>query len=327
MIPPSRLRAERIRFKIICSGPGEMVVTEPRQYHAVVNATTSFAVATNFTFPNEDPIPTKLSLCYQDGLYRLEHPMIRKLRTKRKEHDSQLEAPPRKKRPSLHKPLETPVVEILVRETTSRGAILRFMTVVHAWRKVDDDVRGQLSRIGKCDESLRLATLDTLRISCGKKSELFSFLEILTGVHLVRNLKHRVNNVVAPEAIDELLEARGLDKQQDRKSVLNELAACRKWDRLCGNGVYDGILCFVPPVFRYKGEVTRKYIQEKMSRADYKLFFSILQKVKYVERLCEVGKAFQEEIFGSGEFERRLFEAQTAGELSQLGLEGLLQLL
>jgi hypothetical protein len=30
IIPPSRLRAEKIEFDIICSGPGEMVLTQPR---------------------------------------------------------------------------------------------------------------------------------------------------------------------------------------------------------------------------------------------------------------------------------------------------------
>lgn len=110
-----------------------MVLTQPRQYHAVINRTASFAIATNFVLPNEDPILKRLSLCHLDGLYHLENRMIRKLRhAKRKEHGSQLEAPLRKKRPSLHKPLETSVVEVLVRETTSRDAILRFMTVVQA---------------------------------------------------------------------------------------------------------------------------------------------------------------------------------------------------
>lgn len=57
VIHPSILRAENIEFDIICSGPGEMVLTQPRQYHAVINRTASLAIATNFVLPNEDPFP------------------------------------------------------------------------------------------------------------------------------------------------------------------------------------------------------------------------------------------------------------------------------
>ncbi len=104
IIPPSILRAENIEFDIICSGPGEMVLAQPRQYHAVINRTASFAIATNFVLPNEDPIPKTLSLCPDDGLCLLEHRMIRKFgHAKRKGYASQLEAPPRRKKPDrLH---------------------------------------------------------------------------------------------------------------------------------------------------------------------------------------------------------------------------------
>lgn len=41
VITLARLRAERIRFETVCAGPGDMVVTQPRQYHLVVNLTDS----------------------------------------------------------------------------------------------------------------------------------------------------------------------------------------------------------------------------------------------------------------------------------------------
>jgi len=329
VIHPSRLRAENIEFDIICSGPGEMVLTQPRQYHAVINRTASFAIATNFVMPNEDPIPKRLSLCHLDGLYHLEHQMIRKLRhARRKEYDSQLEAPLRRKKPRLYGPPEISVVEVLVRETTSRDAILRFMTVVHAWRRVGDDFRGQLSQIGKCDESRRPEALDTLRIGCRENSQLFSFLEMLASVHLVRNLERHITTV-APKAIDKLLEIRGLpDTKQNRKSIRNELTAYQKWDQLCGETptyIYDGILCFVPPVFKDYQEVTRTQVQ-RLSGDDTASFCSMLQEIECVQHLCEVGRAFQIGIFGSMEFKERPFEVQQ-GNLSELDFEGLLQLL
>ncbi|KAH7016073.1 uncharacterized protein B0I36DRAFT_377781 [Microdochium trichocladiopsis] len=305
-----------IEFDIICSGPGDMVLTQPRQYHAVINRTASFAIATNFVLPNEDPIPKTLSLCPDDGLYHLEHRMIRKLgHAKRKGYASQLEAPPRRKRPKLHKPLELSVAEVLAHETTNRDAILRFMAVVRAWREVE-----------KCNN--RTQALDTLRMAFRENSQLFSFLEILASVHLVRNLERRIT-VIAPEAIDSLLEIRGLPHtEQSRRSIRNELTAYQKWDQLCGATsayTYEGILCFAPPVFRDYREVTRKQVQH-LTRDDIALFRSKLQEVEHVQRLCEAGRAFQMGIFGSAEFTERPFEARQRN-LSELDLEDLLQLL
>jgi hypothetical protein len=172
--------------------------------------------------------------------------------------------------------------------------------------------------------------LDTLRISFREKSQLFSFLEILTGVHLARNLPRHIT-IVTSETIDGLLESRGLPRtKQYRRSVHKELAVYRKWGQLCGAApayVYEGILCFVPPVFKDYQEVTRKQVQESMSIADTTLFCSMLQEVEYVQRLCEVGKAFQMGIFGSAEFKGRPFEAQPYGNLSKLDLDDLVQLL
>lgn len=71
LIRPDRLRKEGIDFDLLCARPGIMVVTKPRQYHAVINLTTSFAIATNFILPGEEAIPLDLLVCKQDGLYGL----------------------------------------------------------------------------------------------------------------------------------------------------------------------------------------------------------------------------------------------------------------
>jgi hypothetical protein len=60
---------EEIEFRIELAGPGVMLATEPRQYHAVVNLTASFAIATNFVLPDEELIPYELVVCPRDGLY------------------------------------------------------------------------------------------------------------------------------------------------------------------------------------------------------------------------------------------------------------------
>ncbi|KAK4032046.1 hypothetical protein C8A01DRAFT_20829, partial [Parachaetomium inaequale] len=130
-------------------------------------------------------------------------------------------------------------------------------------------------------------------------------------------------------AIDSLLGIRGLlYTEQSRRTIRNELTAYQKWDQLYGATsvyTYEGILCFVPPIFKDYRQVTRKQVQH-LSKDDISLFRSKLQGVAYVERLCEVGRAFQIGVFGSMEFTERPFEVRQ-GNLSELDLEDLLQLL
>lgn len=57
-----------------------MMVTEPRQYHAVINLTASLAIATNFILPGEEAIPNRLVVCEQDGLNEIRNPKISRLR-------------------------------------------------------------------------------------------------------------------------------------------------------------------------------------------------------------------------------------------------------
>lgn len=85
------------------------------------------------------------------------------------------------------------------------------MATVCLWRKVHDDLRGQLSLISTYDKDRRLVALDMLRATCSNKSKLLSFLEILTSVHLARNVDRRISTI-APEAIDTLFENRGLQE-------------------------------------------------------------------------------------------------------------------
>ncbi|KAK3360767.1 hypothetical protein B0T25DRAFT_447357, partial [Lasiosphaeria hispida] len=63
LISPRRLKLESIQFKLICAGPGEMVITEPRQYYAVINLTASLAISTNFVFLGEEALPATLAQC------------------------------------------------------------------------------------------------------------------------------------------------------------------------------------------------------------------------------------------------------------------------
>jgi hypothetical protein len=323
VIQPSRLREENIEFDIICAGPGEMVLTQPRQYHAVINRTASFAIATNFALPNEDPIPEGIYMCPSDGFYRLEHKGIRRLPSKRK-HDGEGEAPVQIKKPNLTKGFGTSIVKDLVRQTTSRDAILRFMTLVQEWRKADADFCGQLMRVSEYDLPRRLAALEQLRASSQRKSHLFSFLEILTGTLLFRSLPRQLSKITSG-AIGKLIEVRGLqDTRQNRKSVRSSIHSYSKWNELCGpRQEYDGILCFVPAVFK---ECPRAHVIN-LRKEDVAQFWSMLEDVVHLHRLCEAGKAFQMAIWGSAKLQKRPFEALSYEALDRLGRAALLDLL
>ncbi|KAF5521323.1 DNA damage-responsive transcriptional repressor RPH1 [Colletotrichum aenigma] len=76
-IGPSRLRKEGIDFVVHCAGPGDMVIIRPGQYHAVVNFSSCFATAINFSLPGDRVMPPDLAVCKQCGLYPLQRPDFR----------------------------------------------------------------------------------------------------------------------------------------------------------------------------------------------------------------------------------------------------------
>ncbi|KAK0368951.1 lysine -specific demethylase 4c-like protein [Colletotrichum limetticola] len=76
-IGPSRLHEEGIDFIEHCAGPGDMVIIRPGQYHAVVNFSSCFATAINFSLPGDCVMPPDLAVCKQCGLYPLHRPDFR----------------------------------------------------------------------------------------------------------------------------------------------------------------------------------------------------------------------------------------------------------
>ncbi|KAG8162853.1 hypothetical protein KVR01_007331 [Diaporthe batatas] len=79
LVSPEKLTEQGIRFDLILAGPGDMVVTAPHQYHAVLNLTACFAVAINFVLP-EDPLLSPSLVCSKCGLYGLQHTAIEKIK-------------------------------------------------------------------------------------------------------------------------------------------------------------------------------------------------------------------------------------------------------
>ncbi|KLU92418.1 hypothetical protein MAPG_11364 [Magnaporthiopsis poae ATCC 64411] len=72
LLSPKQLREEGIDFELVVAGPGDMVVTAPRQYHQVINMTSSLAVAINIQLPGRPIFPKRtLRVCQDCGVYAM----------------------------------------------------------------------------------------------------------------------------------------------------------------------------------------------------------------------------------------------------------------
>ncbi|EXJ53695.1 uncharacterized protein A1O5_13051 [Cladophialophora psammophila CBS 110553] len=71
LIGPQSLKSQGIGFDLLCAGPGQLVVTQKGQYHAVINMTDSFALSVNFLLPNEPLFPENIEFCALCGLHVL----------------------------------------------------------------------------------------------------------------------------------------------------------------------------------------------------------------------------------------------------------------
>ncbi|KZL67080.1 lysine -specific demethylase 4c-like protein [Colletotrichum incanum] len=76
-IGPTTLREAGIEFNFHCAGPGDMIVTNPGEYHMVANFTECFAMSIKFLLPGEKVIPEDLAVCEQCGLFPLDHKRFR----------------------------------------------------------------------------------------------------------------------------------------------------------------------------------------------------------------------------------------------------------
>ncbi|GKT68833.1 lysine -specific demethylase 4c-like protein [Colletotrichum tofieldiae] len=72
-IGPTTLREAGIEFNVHCAGPGDMIVTNPGQYHMVANFSDCFAMSINFLLPGETVILEDLAVCEKCGLFSLAH--------------------------------------------------------------------------------------------------------------------------------------------------------------------------------------------------------------------------------------------------------------
>lgn len=71
IISPRRLEQAGIRCRMDLLGPGTMMLTEPREYHCVINLTPSLAISSNLLLPHESFPGKEILVCSECGLYPL----------------------------------------------------------------------------------------------------------------------------------------------------------------------------------------------------------------------------------------------------------------
>ena len=79
IVSPDKLRKEKIEFEMKLAGPGDLILTHPREYHMVVNMTDNFALAINFLPPGKPVVPGDTPVCPECGLYSLGNEGIRQV--------------------------------------------------------------------------------------------------------------------------------------------------------------------------------------------------------------------------------------------------------
>lgn len=144
---PKGLAEEGIGHRVLITGPKQMVVTRPGEYHIVVNYSSSFAISTNLLLPDEPLFPETFSTCRDCGLYLLDDPANHKVdeeedpTEKANETQTAPKATPTKKKSAriqAAKPQETKTQETSSAKTRSQRAV---RNAVKQLREHDPKVR------------------------------------------------------------------------------------------------------------------------------------------------------------------------------------------
>ncbi|KAF4471519.1 domain-containing histone demethylation 3D [Fusarium albosuccineum] len=201
LLSPKRLAEEGIGHRILCTGAKQLVVTQPGEYHMVVNYCPSLAIPTNFLLPGE-PLFPNVYTCKLCGLWRLKHAANNQLETP-------LEEPPAKKTSKggavssrqpktrskansgiLQQPYTQKNIFKLAVAIWSRPATSHFVDLVQAWRHRGSIVQGEPEG-GETEE--QLITRRLRNIAAAKFKANLGRLQVrVAEFHLAMDLaKHR----------------------------------------------------------------------------------------------------------------------------------------
>ena len=327
LISPETLKREGIAFDLICVGPGQMVVTEPEQYHAVINISDCFAISINFLPPGEAIFPPNLRICTDCGLYPLaQKEFIRVPSTKdrsvppidrivsvpkRRGTDNDLQLEKGAKR-IMNGDMSAPMqLQRVVTEMRSINKLYRYPSHEHgATPKIFSLATAIMSQAAAAQfhhlvtSTRELKTTSTIRLDVSEEpsSRLVQRLRridtsgrrSMLEKFVVRTLQVFLAKELTPEdgrqRVDSALIKNALEETGWKRDTLYyHLKQGRKWTRICGD--YEGLLCFffLEPTNPFEISADQ-YLS--MEDNDLKIFHDLL-KSDYITAICSAGKAFQ----------------------------------
>lgn len=297
LFAPSELRDQSIDFDIYFTKPGDLIITAPGQYHAVINFTDSYAISTNFLLPDEAHLPLELRVCSDCGLSNLyDEGRLKYAETLseiQKCTNEILEDDPLCSIPAFDR-CNPPSAKVFKLAAVIRGraVVSQFFKIVEASRKqgsfrVFEESSKPEDRVSQHVHNLARSE---------NKSDLLEVRRRYDQILLVKDIERskqgqiRANSAFLTKICDEV----------------NWTAGTLRWNRDRGQAfkaiseVFDGLIYFIPTKITSISvkATTKEYVEMANNKTDLEHFKTLLQD-DYTRQLCAAGKAFQQSHTGS----------------------------
>jgi hypothetical protein len=322
LFAPSELRSQDIEFDIHCAKPGDLIITKPGQYHAVVNFTDCYAIATNFLLHNEKPFPLSLQVCSRCGLRNLyEQGKLKYAETLleiQKCTDEILEQDPQCSIPKID-PCNPPSVKVfrLAAVIRSRAVISQFIKIVEAIR--DGDHVNRLTKQSSNPEDRILLHMKNLSRS-EQKSDLLAVRRRYDQILLVRDIEASMKGQLRLDShfLTELCERADWSPSTYRRHREQGMA----WKII--SEAFDGLIYFIPTgTIPTPAKATLKeYVGMTGNTSELEKFKKLLND-DHTAKLCAAGKTFQQSYMGSS-LPKFKWEAAKIHQASSLSMSELL---
>ena len=267
LVSPDQLDKEGIEYELRRAGPGDMIVTEPGEYHAIVNSTSCLALSINFVLVDEEIIPEGIRVCEGCGLYQLVKDNLipgfivddtgapsngarrhgtMTLRKRPNNSDEPQEhsiggpsqARSRKRKKTT---IFAPQMTVLAGAVSGQEALSRLCFLIESW--TNKSTCFELD--GASNDKVKLVSIIQKLEGAERLAE---FLRRLAQARLAEIIDERRGNrrQIDSQTIDNLLGAVGWENTKAlRKKLHGYLDQGRKWNKLCGDS--PGLLCLIPP--------------------------------------------------------------------------------
>ncbi|TLS23789.1 uncharacterized protein PpBr36_06794 [Pyricularia pennisetigena] len=343
LIGPNQLSEEGIEFRLLTAGPGDMVVTQPGQYHFAVNKTACFAIAINILLDDEELFPDRrVRVCEECGLSfaanenigniellpgASERKSLRHQTRLQKAQQSPSSAPQKvptrtskrfaaeaTEQPLAKKPKDGPTSDDLADFLFNSDALNRFQELLTAWR-ARDNVRS--FAVGGLAPYEKVAAYYELASHFDSKSVLTALLACVARIQTFKemNKTKEGRKNLPPGTLEKFhkLSRTKVEFSTFRSHIFN----ARNFDEILGS-----LVVFLP--FQGNGEISMRQFE----RGCTPNFRRCLKSRPHFELFQQLGQTFVDSILEGSGYQMTIFECvPTKPELSKLPLECQVQLL